>query len=89
MSKLPDRFLKKKRPKVTTTARKRRAPITVPAIALIGTPRVGEAEGEEVGPAVEPLVVDVEALEVEDGDKLFRQVLSSVAPTILMSELPP
>lgn len=91
-------FFRKKSPKVTMTAKNNRDPITVPAIALIGTPSlfVVAAGGavssllEEVevldGPEVDVAVV---ALVVEDGDWLFRHEEASLAPTVSRSDAPP
>lgn len=70
-------------------ARKRREAMTVPAIAVIEIPWEGGAVGgAEVGLGFGD--VDVEGgAKVEDGDELFRQVLSPDRPTTLISELPP
>jgi hypothetical protein len=76
------------------TARKRREAMTVPAIAAIEMPWGGGVVGRAEGPEVELELGEVEAVgegeaEVEDGDELLRQVLSSDRPTTLISELPP
>jgi len=70
-------------------ARKRREAMTVPPIAVIEIPWEGGAVGEaEVGFGDADVVGKGDA-EVEDGDELFRQVLSPDRPTTLISELPP
>jgi hypothetical protein len=89
---------KKKRPSVTATARKTRAPITVPAMAAIDVflsdPEVVEGLGDDVS-EVSPervavgLDVTVGADVVEEGERLFRHEASSVIPTLLRSEVPP
>jgi hypothetical protein len=86
-------LLRKNKPSVMTTARKRRAPMTVPAMAAIEMPFEG-VEVELVGGF--ELAVDEGAVCeapggdcVEDGDRPVRQLLSSEKPTILTSELPP
>ena len=91
-------FFRKKSPSVTMTAKNNRDPITVPAMALIGTPPlfVVEAAGavssvlEEVevfdGSDVDVAVV---GLAVEDGDWLFKHEEASLAPTVSKSDAPP
>jgi hypothetical protein len=87
---------RQKRPNVTITAIKIRAPMTVPAIAaiveLFPGPEVGEGEEEPEGERVlvdVGLEVRVELVAVEEGEELLRQVESSVIPTVLTSEVPP
>jgi hypothetical protein len=74
------------------TARKRRAPITVPAIAAIETPFEGGGvvEGLEVFD-VDPFdVVGVDGgLDVDVGEFELRQVASSEDVTVSISEHPP
>lgn len=83
-------FLRKNSTSVMTIARKRRAPMTVPAIDAIEIPWGGGAAGwDDPEVEVEPDDVGEGAPGVEDGDRLFRQLLSSDRPTTLISEVPP
>jgi len=77
-----------------TEARNITAPTTPPATAAIDTPLFEVAEDVVLGPDVlldtdGEIVEEVEAAGVEEGERLLRQPLSSEAPTILISELPP
>ena len=63
-------------------------------MAAIDAPLFEGAEDGVLVPEVLPdtegeAVDDVEAATVEEGDRLLRQLLSSEAPTVLISELPP
>jgi hypothetical protein len=82
------RFLRQKRPNVTSTAKNKKPPIAVPAMAAMERPGLGEAvdELEFVGPVDE---VEVEPVLVDEGELVSRQLLSAELPTILKSELPP
>jgi hypothetical protein len=82
-------FLRKNSASVMMTARKRRAPMTVPAIAAIETPWGGGGDDPEVEVELDDVDVGEGAPGVEDGDRLFRQLLSSDRPTTLISEVPP
>jgi len=84
-------FLRKNSASVMMAARKRREAMTVPPIAAIEIPWEGGAVGEaEVVLGFGDVdVVGKGGAEVEDGDELFRQVLSPDRPTTLISELPP
>jgi hypothetical protein len=59
-------LLRKNKPNVMTTARKRRAPMTVPAMAAIEMPFEGGAEAELVG--CELAVVEGAVCEAPGGD---------------------
>lgn len=69
--------------------------MTVPAIAAIETPPVegaAEVEGLAVMLVCDGAAAEVDTAggaEVEVGEEASKQLLSSVFPTILMSELPP
>jgi hypothetical protein len=88
------RLFKKKRARVMTTARNRRPPMIAPAITPADVPACGvddsvclfEEVGEEVPVPVEP---EPGGFDVELGDELLRQELSSEEPAIFTSELPP
>lgn len=87
-------LLKKNRPSVMTAARNMRAPITLPAIAAIDIPppefdEVAGLAPEEVVALEGELADEVGIPDVEEGERLLRHVLSSEAPTLMMSELPP
>lgn len=95
-------FRKKKRPRVTVTARNTRAPMTVPAIAAMDVflsgadvPGVGISVPDAVPDSAAAVVVIAEVdegaglLGVEEGDWVLRQAVLSVMPTVLMSEVPP
>ena len=75
------------------TAMKIRAPMTVPAIAPIDVwlPGLGvedeEGDGGDEGIGGGDWEAGREA--VDEGDWLLRQVVSSVIPTVLISEVPP
>lgn len=76
---------------MTRTARKIRAPITVPAIAPIG---VDEPEDDDSDGTESELVLDGAeevgvAAVVEDGEEESIHEMSSDAPTVTISELPP
>ena len=71
------------------TARKRREAMTVPAIAAVEIPWEGAEDPEVELEFGDVDVGDEGASVVEDGDELFKQVLSSDRPTTLISELPP
>ena len=96
--------MRKNRPSVTITARKSRDPMTVLAIALIGTPvedatdaagADDSASGLELSGAGVDGDGDGRVAVVEDGINVddrafsFRHDLSSLAPTLMMSETPP
>lgn len=80
-------LLKKNRPKVIVTARNTKAPKTVPAMAATDTEELEVEVGLELDDDV--LVGPDGALEVDEGEVLFIQDVSSEAPTVLRSELPP
>jgi len=83
------RLLRQKRPNVTSTAKNKKPPIAVPAMAAMERPGF---EGVPVG-KVELEGDDVEVAEgpelVEEGEFASRQPLSAELPTVLKSELPP
>jgi hypothetical protein len=80
------RFLRQKRPNVTSTAKNKKPPIAVPAIAPMERPGVGALVAELVGDVVE---VELGRALVDEGELASRQPLSAELPTILKSELPP
>jgi len=80
------RFLRQKRPNVTSTAKNKKPPIAVPAMAAMERPGVGESVAELVGDVVE---VELGRAVVDEGELASRQPLSAELPTILKSELPP
>jgi hypothetical protein len=84
--------LRKNKTAVITTARNRRPPMTVPAMAAIEMPFEAGTEVELDGGCELVEGADWEDPGddcVEVGDEPVKQLLSSENPTILTSELPP